>query len=281
MPEHYTLGRAVVFGVAVLLLLIAVVTLRHPASVQSAGRGLLWTDIALVLAYGVAGISVCYQNRPDVNTSLNIGARAGVLLGAVQVANHVIELFVRVRPFLLVIGPVFLMFALFGAAGSAAWQRTRKILLGVIAGVWCAVVAILITVCVVFCLNLAFEGRAELQLREALAASGMNDPGAFLVRNMLEAASEGLIRMPIFAVFLSFTGAVMNAWISGRSPRATFAAACLVPIMFVAGAIALWHANSLERTARPPFVMAGVVLAGGALCSLHAIWSASRRLKGL
>src|SRR3981081_3283264 len=112
MPEHYTLGRAVVFGVALLLLLIAVVTLRHPASVQSAGRGLLWTDIALVLAYGVAGISVCYQNRPDVNTSLNIGARAGVLLGAVQVANHVIELFVRVRTFLLGIAPVFFRYVL-------------------------------------------------------------------------------------------------------------------------------------------------------------------------
>jgi hypothetical protein len=98
--ERYSLGRAVVFGGTLLLVLIAVVGLRHPASVQGAGSGLLWTNTALLLLYGAAGISVCYQGRPEVNTSLNIGARAGVLLGAAQVANHVIELFVPVRPFI-------------------------------------------------------------------------------------------------------------------------------------------------------------------------------------
>jgi hypothetical protein len=108
----------------------------------------------------------------------------------------------------------------------------------------------------------------------------MNDPGAFLIRNTLEAASEGLVRMPIFAVFLSFIGAATSAWSNVQSQRTTFAAACLLPIMFVAGAVALWHANSLQRGARPPFVMAGISLASVALCSVHAIWSALRRQAG-
>jgi len=171
------------------------------------------------------------------------------------------------------------MLALFGAAGSAAWERTQSLVLAVIAGVWRAMVAILIALCVAFCLNLTFEGNAELQLPEAFAASGMNDPGAFLVKNMLEATSEGLVRMPIFAVFLSVIGSVTNAWISGASQRTVLAATWPTPFMFVAGAAALWHADSLERAARPPFVMTGVVLAGVALCGAHPIWSVLRRTR--
>ncbi|HEX4578157.1 MAG TPA: hypothetical protein VH117_12450 [Edaphobacter sp.] len=278
--EHYSLGRAAVFGVLALLVLIAVAVARHPASVHGDGSGLLWMDVTLLLMYGAAGVWAYYQGRSEVNTSLNAGARFGVPLGVVLVANHVIELFVPVRPFLLVIIPVFLALTLLGAAGSAAWQRIGKFLPAVIAGVWCAIVAVLILLCVGFSMILLFERKAELQLSEAFAASGMNDPGAFLVRNTLEAASEILVRMPIFAVFLSFTGAITNAWISAKSPRTAFAAAWLLPIIFAAGAVALWHANSLERGARPPFVMAGVALSGVTLCSVHAIWSALRRQVG-
>ena len=270
------LASATVLCVVAVLSLIAVGVARHPASVQGAGRGLLRMDIALLLVYGMAGVWVWYERRPAVNLSLRVGARLGVLLGAVHVANHAIESYLPHRPFVLIIGPVFLMLALFGAAGSMAWERTRSLGLAVIAGVWCAITGILITVCVVFSLSLAFEGRAALQMRDAFAASGMNDPGAFLVRNILEATSEGLVRMPIFGVFLSFIGAIANAWIGGASRRTALLAACLMPLMFAVGAAALVHADSLERAARPPFVMTGVALAGLALCAAHPIWSALR-----
>ena len=39
----------------------------------------------------------------------------------------------------------------------------------------------------------------------------MSDPGAFVVRNSLEAASEILVRVPIAALVLSFLGSVSNA----------------------------------------------------------------------
>ena len=45
------------------------------------------------------------------------------------------------------------------------------------------------------------------------------------------------------------------------------------------GAAALVHADSLERAARPPFVMTGVALAGLAPCGAHPIWSALRRTR--
>jgi hypothetical protein len=271
-----TLASTTVFGVLLVLSLIAVGVARHPASVQDPGSGLLRMDIALLLAYGIAGVWVWFERRPEVNLSMGIGTRLGVLLGAVHLANHAVESYVPHRPFALIITPVFLMLALFGAAGSTAWQRTRSLGLSVIAGVWCAIAGILITVCVVFSVSLAFEGSAESHMHEAFAASGMNDPGAFLVRNILEATSEGLVRMPIFAVFLSLIGAISNARINGVSRRTALVAACLTPLMFLAGAAALWHADTLERAARPPLVMTGVALAGLALCGAHPIWSALR-----
>jgi hypothetical protein len=276
---QHMLAITTVLGVLAALSMIAVGVARHPVSVQGDGRGLLRMDIALLLVYGVAGVWVWYQRRPAVNLSLRIGARLGALLGAVHVANHAIESYVALRPFVLIISPVFLMLALLGTAGSMAWERTRSLGLAVVAGVWCAITGMLILICVVFSISLAFEGRAELQMHEAFAASGMNDPGAFLVRNMLEATSEGLVRMPIVAVFLSFIGALTNAWISGASLRIAIVAACLTPFMFVIGAAALEHADSLERAARPPFVMTGVALAGLALCGAHPIWSALRRTR--
>ena len=276
---QHMLASTTVLAVLAVLSLIALGVARHPASVQGAGNGLLQMDIAILLAYSIAGVWVWYEHRPEVNLSLRIGAKLGVFLGAVHVANHVIESYVPHRPFVLIISPVFLMLALFGAAGSMAWERTRSLGLAVIAGVWCAIIGMLILICVVFSVSLAFEARAESHMHEAFAASGMNDPGAFLVRNMLEASSEGLVRMPIFAVFLSFTGAIAHAWISGASLRTALLAACLAPFMFGVGAAALVHADSLERAARPPFVMTGVALAGLALCGAHPIWSALRRAR--
>ena len=273
------LASTTVLGVLVVLSLIAIGVARHPASVQGFGMGLLRMDIALLLLYGIAAVWARYQPSSRVEPSLRVGVRLGVLLGAVHVANHAIEFYEPHRAFVLVITPLFLMLALFGAAGSTAWERTRSLGLAVIAGVWCAMTGILIAVCVVLSVNLAFERSAELYLREALVASGMGDPGAFLVRNMLDAASEGLVRMPIFGMFLSFIGAMTNAWISGASRRIALLAACLMPFMFVIGAAALVHADSLERAARPPFVMTGVALTGLALCGAHPIWSALRRAR--
>jgi hypothetical protein len=226
--------------------------------------------------YGLAAIWVSYQSRADVRTAIRIGAITGLLLGAVHVANHVIELFVPARNFALVISPVFLMFALPGAAGSAAWQRTRSFVLAVVAGLWCAVVATVILISVALVLDTVFEARAELPLKEAFAASGMNDPGAFLLRNSLEAASEGLVRMPVFALVFSLIGALSNAWITRWSRNAVLADVWIAPVVLVMGAASLLYANSLERSARPPFVMAGVLLAGVALSAAHPIWSALR-----
>lgn len=264
-------GPAVVASLMVLLLMLVSVG-RHRSSL---GSGLFITDIALLLGYGGFSAWVWRERRPNWRQALNAGVQAGLILSVVLLASHSIELFIpfegRAVQLVRGAGSVLLTLGLLGAAGSMAFHRTRSILLTAIAGLWCGTLATLALLGYAFTLNLVFETHAASLLREPFAASGMNDAGAFLVRNSLQAASEILIRMPIAALMLSLAGGLSNAWI-GTWPRSlTVLTALFLPILLGAGAAALWHADSLERAARPPFVMAGVLTAGIALCCAHPI----------
>jgi hypothetical protein len=277
MHRQQILGSGIIFGTILVLSLVAAGVMRHRESAQGSGVGLLWTDVTLLVAYGSAGILVWKQKSPGAIAATMVGAQIGLLVGAVAIANHLIEAFVPTRPFVLVISPVLLTLALLGMAGAAAWERTGSLTLPVIGGVCCAIVATLITLCFAISFNLLFALRVDWQLREAFAASGMIDRSGFRVRNILEASSEILVRMPLLAICLAVAGAVIQAWMSRESRRAlVLAARFLAPFVFVVGAAALWHANAIERAARPPFVLSGVLLTGVALCAAYPIWSAFR-----
>ncbi len=273
MQRQHTLGCAIILGTGLVFSLVAVGVMDHPASVQGSGRDLLRMDVALLLVYGIAGVVVWKQRAGTPNTAAAIvGAQIGLLLGAVLIANHLIKAFVPIRPFVLVISPVFVMLALLGTAGAAAWERTRSLVLGVTGGVCCAIVATLITLSFAISFNRFFAARVDWQLREAFAASGMIDPGGFRVRNILEASSEILVRVPLLAICSGFAGAVIHAWMSRESRRIAIAASILAALVFAVGGSALWHANAIERAARPPFVMSGVLLSGVALCAAYPVW---------
>jgi hypothetical protein len=280
MLRHHILGFATVLGALFVLSLIAVGVMQHPASIPGPGGGLFGMDVAFLLGYGVAGILVWKHKARNAITAAVVGAQIGLLLGPVQIGNHLIEAFVPGRPFVLVISPVLLMLALLGAAGAAAWERTRSLMWAVAGGVWCAIVSTLIALSFAIWFNLSFAARVDWQLREAFAASGMIDRGGFRVRNILEASSEILVRVPLFAICLAFAGAVIYAWMSAESRRVAVVASFLAPLMFAVGAYALWHANAVERAARPPFVMSGVLLSGVALCAAYPIWSILHRSNG-
>ena len=275
MHKQQILGSATVLGTLLVLSLVAVGVMQHRTSAQGSGIGLLWTDVALLVLYGFAGMIVRKQTSPSLIIAAMVGAQIGLVLGAVGIANHLIEAFVPTRPFVLIISPVLLTLALLGTSGAAAWERTRSMALAVVGGVCCAVVATLITLCFAISFNLLFAARVDWQLREAFAASGMIDPAGFRVRNILEASSEILARMPLLAICLAFSGAVIQAWMSRESRRMLVVAASFVaPLLFAVGASALWHANAIERAARPPFVLSGVLFTGVALCAAYPIWSA-------
>jgi hypothetical protein len=274
MHRQQILGSGIILGAILVLSLVAAGVMQHRASAQGSGVGLLWTDVALLVAYGFAGMLVWKQRSPRTITAALIGAQIGLLLGAVEIANHLIEAFVPARPFVLIISPVLLTLALLGMAGAAVWERTGSLALAVIGGGCCAIAATLITLCFAISFNLLFAARVDWQLREAFAASGMIDRSAFRVKNILEASSEILVRMPLFAICLAFAGAVIQAWMSRESRRTIVRGTrFLAPIVFAAGAAALWHANAIERAARPPFVLSGLLLTGVALCAAYPIWS--------
>jgi hypothetical protein len=277
MRRQQTLGSGIILVTILVLSLIGAGVMPHRVSAQGSGIGLLWTDVALLVVYGLAGMIVWKQTSPSAITAAMVGAQIGLVVGAVQIANHLIEAFVPTRPFVLIISPVLLTLALLGTAGAAAWERTGSLVLAVVSGVCCAIVATLITLCFAIYFNLLFAARVDWQLREAFAASGMIDRAGFRVRNILEASSEILVRMPLIAICLAFAGAVIHAWMSHESRRAlVLAARFLAPFVFALGAVALWHANAIQRAARPPFVLSGVLLTGVALCAAYPIWSAFR-----
>jgi len=275
MHRRQILGSGIILGTILVLSLVAAGVIQNRASAQGSGIGLLWTDVALLVVYAFAGMILWKQTSPGAITAAMVGAQIGLAVGAVQIANHLIEAFVPTRPFVIIISPVLLTLGLLGTAGAAAWQRTGSLVLAVISGVCCAMVATLITLCFAISFNMLFAARVDWQLREAFAASGMIDRAAFRVRNILEASSEILVRMPLLGICLALAGAVIQAWMSRESRRAiVLATRFLSPFVFVAGAAALWHANTIERAARPPFVLSGVLLTGVALSAAYPIWSA-------
>jgi hypothetical protein len=274
LAKDRTLGGPAILGSVCVVLLVIVSVLRHPSSL---GTGLLVTDLALLSGCGALAAWVWRRRRPEWRDALTAGAQAGMVLGIVLIASHAIEWFAlfatRTGQLVRGAGSALLMLALLGAAGSAAWQRTRSITVAVIAGLWCGSLATLMLLGFALTLNLAFEAHAAAWLHEPFVASGMSDAGAFVVRNALEAASEILVRMPIAALVLSLSGSLANAWITTRPRSLAVLAAWFTPVVFMVGAAALWYADSLERAARPPFVLAGVLTAGIALCGVHPIWS--------
>jgi len=273
MHRQQILGSGIVLGTILVLSLVIAGVVQHPASAQGSGTGLLWTDVALLVSYGLAGMIIGKLRYTSAFTAAAVGAKVGLVLGLVGTANHLIEAFVPTRPFALIISPVLLSLAMLAIPGAAAWERTGSLPLAAIGGICCAIVGVLIILCFAISFNLLFAARVDWQLREAFAASGMIDRAGFRVRNILESSSEILVRMPLLAICLSSAGAIIQPWMSRESRRAlVLAAGVLAPFLFAAGSFALWHANAIERAARPPFVLSGVLLTGVALCSVYPIW---------
>jgi len=276
-----TAAGAILVGILLVISLFVVSIWRHPESIEGAGRRFFVMDVALLLVYGVVAVCAALQRSERLAIALGVGALLGYALGLVNVAHHILEFLFpftgAMTSFVLGAGHILLALALFSVAGSVAWEHTRSVGLAAAAAMWSAVLSVLILVAFAFALQFAFESRAEAGLQEPFRASGMKDAGAFLVNNSLEAASEGFVRFPVLAFFMALAGALASAWLSCRARGYALVAAWLAPLLFSAGAVSLWHANSLERSLRPPFVIAGLLSAGIFLAIMPATWSALRR----
>ena len=129
MHRQQILGSGIILGTILVLSLIAAGVMQHRASAQDSGIGLLWTDVALLVIYGFAGMIVWKQRSPSAITAAMVGAQIGLVVGAVQIANHLIEAFVPTRPFVLIISPVLLTLALLAEFAVPLSQRSSHLAL--------------------------------------------------------------------------------------------------------------------------------------------------------
>jgi hypothetical protein len=273
------LGDVTALGVVLVLALIDYGVLSYPASVGQGGLSNLIASAGLLLTYGIAALWVRTRPAGPAQKALAFGASLGLVLGAVEALNIALEYFANLSgPWSAITGvsAMGLMVMLFGAAGSGVFRRTDSLRLAVLASVWCALIGTVMTCLFGFAINLAFMPHLQRILSDAYLRSGMQDPGAFAIRNTLDSASSHLLMAPLLATFFGFIGGLASGF-SRSTPRRVVLALALVGILqLILSVAAIRFALSLERSQRPPFIMAGMLAGSLALAVVHPVFCAVR-----
>jgi hypothetical protein len=273
------LGTETALGVVLVLASIGSGVLRAPAVVGQGGLSSLVASIGLLLLYGLAALWVRTRPASPARTALGFGAALGLVLGAVEAVNLVLETFANLSGPLSAIagaGAMGLMVLLFGAAGSGAFRRTDSLGLAVLAAVWCALIGAVITCLFGLAINLAFLPHQQRIFGDAYLRSGMHDPRAFVIRNTLESASSHLLLMPLVATVFGFVGGLASEFLRPLPRRVVLALALVGIVQLIASVAAIRFALTLERSQRPPWIMGGMLAGGLALASVHPLCSAVR-----
>jgi hypothetical protein len=256
-----TLANGLLLATTVALALLVYGALRFPASVADGGSVSAFVACAALLSYAAASRWGRRSSSDAARIALGAGAQAGVLLGAAAATNHYLEIFATLPPPLPTVlgaGMWGLMFLLYGGVSAATYHRVASLGLGVLASVWASLFSTVMTVAFAVSISFLFLPHMRTLLAGAFATSGMADPNAFVVRHLFDAASEHLLIAPVVAL-VSGTASGLASWILQRVPRGTAVALAVLALLLVAaGAGALGFASSLERHARPPFIMFGL-----------------------
>src|SRR5262249_51643299 len=125
-------------------------------------------------------------------------------------------------------------------------------------------------------ISLLFLPHMRGVLAGVFVTSGMADPDAFVVRHLFDAASEHLWITPIVALVCGAASGIA-CWSLQRARHGTAVAFAVLGLLLVAGGVsAIGFASSLERQARPPFIMFGLSSLGVALTSAYPVMLAIR-----
>lgn len=219
-----TWGREAVYGVLFILALIGYGVLRYPAVWREGGAAGVVVPVVLLALYGLAGLRVRRLSEGPACTALQQGAKMGLWLGVVMVAHLTAEYFANMAaPWNAVvsIGLFPVLFAGFGYAGFCGARRTGQWRLGVLASVWSAMLAIVLTCACGFVVNYLFMSRLETILHDSpeFARSGMHDLKAFTVWNSLDACASHLVIAPVFAALFGSVGSLMGKGWAGRRAK--------------------------------------------------------------
>jgi hypothetical protein len=278
--RRITLVKETLVGIAVTFALMLYGVMAYPASVSQTGLSDFLTSVAALLAY--AGVAVWARQRSadSVQIALAQGARVGLLLGIIAVVNLSLEHFVALgAPLSAVrgVGMWGLIFLSFGAASSATYHKVGSLGLAILASVWSALVSTVGTLIFGFSINLLFMSHMQHILASAYAHSGMTDPRAFVIRNTLDAASSHLLLTPFVAVVFGFVGGYAGSILGSIRRGVAISLGVVDLLLLVAGPAAIRFALSLDRSERPPFIIAGLLSLGVALSCAPAVFRAIRR----
>jgi spore maturation protein SpmA len=83
----------------------------------------------------------------------------------------------------------------------------------------------------------------------------MTDPSAFVIRNMLDSAIAHLLVAPVAAVIVGIASGMVCALLRSARRETAIGLGLLNVGVFDVGVTSLQWASSIERSARPPFVM--------------------------
>jgi len=275
-----TLARAALIGIVFLLCLLLFAVARYPASLSAGGWASFLATAVALLAYGAAAVWAGRQTSAERLTALRLGALAGLLLGAVAAANLALELFANLDATWAAVAGVSqwgLMFLAFGAAGSAAYLRLRSVLLALLAAGWAALISTTLTLLAGFANALLSMPHMQQVLRGEFAQSALTDPQAFVIQNTLTSGVMHVLLAPAIALAFGLAGALAAAVLGSVRGGPARGLAALELLLGVGGVAALRYSSSLERAARPPYVMFGLLALGAAMACLHPILSALRR----
>jgi thiamine transporter ThiT len=167
--------------------------------------------LLLAIYFGVA-IAVMMGGGKDREMAIKIGTSAGLFCGLVLALTIAVEHFVTLRQpgsTVVAIGSMILVFSLFGVAGYVGAAKAERMAAGVMAAVWAAMLAIVITCFAGFTFNFMCLDKWVRDLAPAFLRSGMSSPQAFTFVNSLENATSHLFVAPFVALITGSLGSAV------------------------------------------------------------------------
>jgi hypothetical protein len=278
-PSGITLASELLAGVGIVAMLLIYGAWSFPESTTRGGRVNLGVSLAVLLVYGAVSEWARRSSSCKARLALVCGARVGLLIGLIEVVNHWLESFGDLRsplPGILGVSMWGVLFLCFGAAASATYQKLGSFRLSVVASVWSAMVSTVALMLFGMTLTLLYMPHMQVVLAGDFAASGMTDPRAFVVRNLIDAASSHLLIAPGVAAIAGIFSTLIGVMLRSIGRRTLALLACSEVLVLAVGIMAIRFASSLDRSARPPYIMCGLLALGGALAAAYPVASAIR-----
>ena len=278
--RRVTLASELLLGIVLVFALMLYGALRYPASLSQGGLVSFLATAGALLAYGAAALSARRQSAGSLQIALGQGSWVGILLGAVAVVNHALEIFGALgSPLSAILGVSMwgLMFLAFGVVASATYNLVGSLRLAVVASVWCALVSTVATLLAGYAIGMLFMAHMQHILQGAYTQSGMADPRAFVIQNTLNSGAAHVLLAPLIAVVFGLAGGLAGKILASVQRVVAIALGFFELLLLGAGLVTIRFASSLDRPDRPPFIMFGLLALGVTMATAHPVLTAIRR----